>query len=222
MAQEIGRILRPSVAQFQGKRILLLVPLVHGPGDDLPDGKAILDRYWTQATSQVFALELQLGLVRHVYHEGLVAGGLPALGELEEMGYPSVGLVRRKVESGAFLEATEDAERLVETLDLQRCLMLPLASEKVAQRLVEWFTQSLQQRYQHVARAVDATLKPGEVGLMLIGERHQVQFPPDVEVLYVAPPALDEFRRWVTEWVAQQQAEAAAAEAAEEGQTPQA
>ena len=25
---------------------------------------------------------------------------------------------------------------------------------------------------------------------------HQVQFPPDIEVFYVAPPALDEIKRW--------------------------
>ena len=48
-----------------------------------------------------------------------------------------------------------------------------------------------------------------------ITERHQVQFPTDVEVFFVAPPALDEFRRWVTEWVAQQQAAEEAAERAE-------
>ena len=30
-------------------------------------------------------------------------------------------------------------------------------------------------------------------------ENHQVQFPPDVQVFYVAPPALDEIRRWLRE-----------------------
>ena len=100
MAQDLGRILRPPAAQFQGKRVLLLVPLVYGPNDDLPDGKAIMDRFWTQAASQVFALEMKLGPVRHIYHEGLTEGGLAALGQLDEMGYPSVALVRRKVEAG--------------------------------------------------------------------------------------------------------------------------
>jgi hypothetical protein len=30
-------------------------------------------------------------------------------------------------------------------------------------------------------------------------ENHQVQFPPDVQVFYIAPPALDEIRRWLRE-----------------------
>jgi hypothetical protein len=41
----------------------------------------------------------------------------------------------------------------------------------------------------------------------LISERHQVQFPADIEVFYVAPPALDEFRRWLQNWMAQQRRE---------------
>ena len=47
--------------------------------------------------------------------------------------------------------------------------------------------------------------KPDETGLLLIGERHQVQFPADIEVFYVAPPALDEYRRWLQNWAAAQQ-----------------
>ena len=39
----------------------------------------------------------------------------------------------------------------------------------------------------------------------MIGERHQVQFPQDIEVFYVSPPALDEFRRWLQNWIAEQQ-----------------
>ena len=39
----------------------------------------------------------------------------------------------------------------------------------------------------------------------MISDRHQVQFPGDIEVFYVAPPALDEFRRWMQNWLARQQ-----------------
>ncbi len=28
-------------------------------------------------------------------------------------------------------------------------------------------------------------------------EGHQVQFPTDIEVFYVAPPGLDEIKRWI-------------------------
>ena len=38
-----------------------------------------------------------------------------------------------------------------------------------------------------------------------------MQFPSDIEVFYVSPPALDEYRRWFQNWIEQQQAAAAAA-----------
>jgi hypothetical protein len=40
------------------------------------------------------------------------------------------------------------------------------------------------------------TLKAGESGLLFMREGHSVQFPQDIEVFTVAPPALDEIRRW--------------------------
>jgi hypothetical protein len=30
-------------------------------------------------------------------------------------------------------------------------------------------------------------------------EGHQVQFPSDIQVFYVAPPSLDEIKRWLKE-----------------------
>ena len=48
---------------------------------------------------------------------------------------------------------------------------------------------------------IGSTLGENEGGLLLISERHQVQFPEDIEVFYVSPPALDEFRRWLQNWL---------------------
>ncbi|MFA5451739.1 MAG: hypothetical protein WC231_07095, partial [Dehalococcoidales bacterium] len=36
-----------------------------------------------------------------------------------------------------------------------------------------------------------------EIGLLIVTENHRIQFPPDIEVFYVAPPALDEYKRWL-------------------------
>jgi hypothetical protein len=114
--------------------------------------------------------------------------------------------VQAKSQAGATLEATEDEEVLGETLDLQRCLMLPFTSNNVATKLHEWFTDGVRRRYEHVSKQIDDTLGENEVGLLIINERHQVQFPADVEVFFVAPPTLDEFRRWLDGWIAKQQA----------------
>lgn len=206
MSQEMGRIERPSAEQYRGRRKLLLVPVFNAPPTEDSEAVAIAQRYWGQVETQVSALEATLGGLHHIYHENLCEGGDAGLQQLEMMGQPSLGLVRSKCSTGPTLEATESLELLTETINLQRCLMLPLISPKVAAQLGEWFSESNRSRYEYIAQQIDATLGPDQTGLLFIGERHQVQFPHDIEVFYVAPPALDEFRRWLQAWMERQQA----------------
>ncbi len=214
---ELGRIERPSLESFRGKRKLLLVPLLAMPPEDAVDGVAIVGRYWEQVQTQVTSLELGIGWVQHVYHETLPVGGEDGLQMLEasgEMG--SHTLARTKCAAGAVLEEAEDADTLLETMDLQRCLMMPFASQKVAGQLQQWLGDAVRRRNEHFIQRIDETLGQDEVGLLLVNERHQLQFPQDIEVFYVAPPALDEYRRWVEAWMAKQRAAQAEAMASEE------
>ncbi|MCH8987571.1 MAG: hypothetical protein IIA92_02045 [Chloroflexi bacterium] len=211
MAEELGRIQRPPASQYDGRRKLLLVPLVYGPQADSPEGAAVLQNYWEQMQTQVEALESALGGLQHIYHESLTVGGDEGLEQLSAADQRSHGFITGKTESGAVLEATEDMDVLLETLDLQRCLMIPLASTSVASKLQEWHSDSNRQRYEHIANQIDSTLGENETGLLMISERHQVQFPSDIEVFYVSPPALDEYRRWLQNWMDQQQTAAAEA-----------
>ena len=222
MAEELGRIQRPAASQYDGRRKLLLVPLIYGPQADDPAGAAVLQNYWEQMQTQVEALETALGSLQHIYHESLTLGGDEGLEQLGAADQRSHAFITAKTQSGAVLEPTEDMDVLLETLDLQRCMMIPLASAKVGSRLQEWHADSNRQRYDYIANQIDSTLGENETGLLLISERHQVQFPGDIEVFYVSPPALDEYRRWFQNWMEQQQATAVAAnesseDAGEEG-----
>ena len=213
MAEELTRITRPAAGNYQGKRKLLLAPLIHlpVPPDAMPpEGAEIMARYWEQVDVQVRAVQNALGSVSHVYHENTPEGGADGLRYLEVSGQSSYSLVKSLTESGATLESTESMDIMAEALDLQRCLMQPLMSAAVANRLQEWFTEAARRRYEFIAEAIDSTLPEDETGLLLINERHQVQFPSDLEVIYVAPPALDEFRRWLQNWTEQLQREMAA------------
>lgn len=203
MAEELTRITRPAAANYQGKCKLLLVPLIQlpVPPDAIPpDGAEIIARYWEQVDVQVRAVQNALGSVTRVYHENLPQGGADGLGYLEASGQRSHALVKTLTDANAVLETTESMDIMTETLDLQRCLMQPLMSQAVAGRLQEWLTEASRRRNDFIANAIDSTLPEDETGLLLINERHQVQFPADLEVIYVAPPALDEFRRWLQNW----------------------
>ena len=213
MAEELTRITRPAAGNYQGKRKLLLAPLIHlpVPPDAMPpEGAEIMARYWEQVDVQVRAVQNALGSVSHVYHENTPEGGADGLDYLEASGQSSHALVKSLTEDGATLESTESMDIMAEALDLQRCLMQPLMSPAVANRLQEWFTEATRRRYEFIAEAINSTLPADETGLLLINERHQVQFPSHLEVIYVAPPALDEFRRWLQNWTEQLQREMAA------------
>ncbi len=195
MVAELGRITRPASDNYQGKRKLLLVPLLQlpAPAEQLPaDGVAVVGQYWEQVDTQVRAVQNALGSIARIYHESLPDGGSAGISYLEAMAQPSQPLVSGLLANGAALEPLESFELLAETMDLQRCLMAPLMSPTVAGRLQEWFAAASRRRYQAMSDAIDATLHADETGLLLVNERHQIQFPTDVEVIYIAPPALDE------------------------------
>ncbi|MXZ90560.1 MAG: hypothetical protein F4W95_13070 [Chloroflexi bacterium] len=203
MAEELSRITRPAAANYQGKRKLLLVPLIQlpVPPDAIPpEGAEIIARYWEQVDVQVRAVQNALGSITRIYHENLPQGGDDGLAYLEASGQGSHALVKTLSDAGAVLETIESMDILAETLDLQRCLMQPLMSQTVASRLQEWLIEASRRRNDFIADAIDSTLPEDETGLLLISERHQVQFPADLEVIYIAPPALDEFRRWLQSW----------------------
>lgn len=223
MAEELTRITRPAAENYQGKRKLLLAPLIHVPvpPDAMPaEGTEIMQRYWEQVDVQVRAVQNALGSITHVYHENTPDGGSDGLGYLEAGGLASHALVKSLTESGATLQSTESMDIMAETLDLQRCLMQPLMSQAVAGRLQEWFADANKRRYEFISEVIDSTLPEDETGLLLINERHQVQFPGDIEVIYVSPPALDEFRRWLQNWTEQLQRDMAAQTSAPESEPP--
>lgn len=223
MAEELSRITRPAAGNYQGKRKLLLVPMIQipVPADAIPpEGAEIMARYWEQVDVQVRAVQNALGSVSHVYHENTPEGGADGLGYLEASGQASVALVKSLTEADATLEPAESMEIMAETLDLQRCLMQPLMSQSVASRLQEWFADANRRRYDFISETIGSTLAEDETGLLLINERHQMQFPSDVQVIYVAPPALDEFRRWFQNWTEQLQREMAAQAAGPPAEEP--
>ena len=62
--------------------------------------------------------------------------------------------------------------------------------------LIPRSAKSVTKRWHH---KIDETLKDNEIGMVLMRESHQVQFPADVQVFYVSPPALDDIKRWLRE-----------------------
>jgi len=196
MTEPLGKIAKPEAEHFTGKRKLYLVPLIFS-GEGAPsEYMEKFNLYWKQVSQHVANLELKIGKVSHIYHESITMAGENGLKVIEKLNPSCCQIVRDKCQSGAVLEATEDKELSEECIDWERCLLMGFISQKVAKMVSEFYLEALRKRYEHIARRIDETLKANEVGMLFIREGHMVQFPQDIEVFSVAPPALDKIHRW--------------------------
>jgi hypothetical protein len=197
MSQELGKIEKPSVEEYRASRKLFFVPLIFMPRDIQGELFEKVFRYWDQVESQLTNLELKLGIVKKVYHELVPVGGDEGGKIIEELNSTSYGIVKTRLDKGAELEPLEDADLLTESMDWTKCLAVGLQNPKVFERIYEFYTEANRKRNEHIAKMIDETLKEGEAGILLMREGHQVQFSADIEVFYVAPPGLDEIKRWL-------------------------
>ncbi len=190
---------KPQAEQFRANRKLFLVPtFIFGP-DAPEEGQRLLDQYWSELRDHIYRLERSLGQVLHVYHETVFSDGEEGMRLIESLDPRGYSFIQALCQSTAKLEATEDRALVEESSDWQRCIAIGLASEKVSRLAWQGYQEATQKRYEHISARINETLKEGEAGVLFIREDHRVQFPPDVQVFYVAPPALDALKRWISD-----------------------
>jgi hypothetical protein len=199
MAEELGKIEKPEVASFKKGRKLYFVPLIYGGKDQPEDYLVKFHKYWEQVARQIAELASKLGEVNHIYHELIATPGEEGLKEIKELSEKSHEIVRACLEKKAQLEAAEDNDILTEFMDWSRCLIIGLQNPRVVSRVYDSYVEAGKKRNEYIARKIDETLQENENGILLMRENHQVQFPADIQVFYVAPPALDEIKRWIRE-----------------------
>jgi len=199
MSEQLGKIEKPEAEQFKQKRKLYLVPLIFSNDQAPPEYSEKYKLYWAQVSQHLVNLEGKIGKVNHVYHESVSLGDDEGLKVMEKLNPSSYAVAKEKCQNGAVLEATEDHEVAAESADWERFILIGFFSQRVADLATELYVEATHKRYEHIARQIDTTLKPDEVGLLFIREGHLVQFPPDIEVFSVSPPALDDIHRWQRE-----------------------
>jgi uncharacterized protein YwgA len=196
MPEQLGKIERLEAERFkQGKKIYL-VPLLYS-GEEAPDEyKEKYGRYWQEVAEQLTNLASKIGRVNRVYHESIFQCGEDGVKAMERLNPGSYQIAKTQCDNGAIFEAIEERELFEEVMDWQRCLMLGFISDKVATRISEFYVEAARKRNELMAKKIDETLKDNEAGLLFIREEHSVQFPGDIEVFSIFPPALDEIHRW--------------------------
>ncbi len=205
MSEKLGKIEKPLAEGFKTGRKLYFVPLVYLGEKAEAEYQEKCNKYWEQLENQMGELELKLGKVSKIYHEFISVGGEDGVKAVEELNDKSYQIIKKRLEKGAQLEPTEDREVLTEFMDWTRCLAVGLQNQKVFTRIYEFYAEASKKRNEHIAQQIDDTLKADEIGILLMREGHQVQFPSDIQVFYIAPPALDEIKRWLRDREAKEQ-----------------
>ena len=196
-AQELGKIEKPEAEKFQKGRKLIFVPLLFTPYDKESELQDLHSKYWQQVKEQITNLESKLLNVTRIYHEFIAIEGDEGVKEVERMDAGSREIVKNLVNKGSKLMTAESVELLSEYMDWNKCLSSRLSNTKVLQKIYEFYEASLKSREEWISKSIDFTLKENEFGLLFMRENNKLQFPPDIEVFYVAPPSLDEIKRWV-------------------------
>ncbi|HEY49692.1 MAG TPA: hypothetical protein G4O13_06575 [Dehalococcoidia bacterium] len=197
MAEELGKIEKPEAAKYAKGRKLLFVPLIFSPLELEEDLGKRIRKYWDEVEDHLSNLELKLGVVTKIFHELVPVGGDEGVRAIEDLNSESGHIIRNRVDKGAEIQPLEDADALTAFMDWSRCLAIGLQNQQVFTTVYEAYLEAHSGRNKSIAQRLDEVLKGDDIGILLMREGHQVQFPEDIEVFYVAPPALDELKRWI-------------------------
>ncbi len=204
MSEELGKIERLPVENYRQGRKLFFVPLVFA-NPELPLEYTLkCNSYWEQVDAQISNLEEKLGAAKHLYHELVAQGGEAGIKALQQVSENSLLIIHKRIEAGAALEPLEDQDILTELTDWSRCLAVGLQSQAVFTKVYESYEATNTRRNDMITKKLDETIKKEESAIVIMNEGHHVRFPQDIQVFYVAPPALDDIKRWLRDYETQQ------------------
>jgi hypothetical protein len=189
-------------------RKLIIVRIVHTPADMgtmkdglMEEGMAKLGKekwlenqrriakFWVEAGQEIDGLDLDYRKVR-VYQDGLPVGGEMAkkiVDETAEKGSMNYRIVRKMMDRGAVVEATESPELLIEEYRHIKAILAARTPEEKMEAVRSYDRikdELMRKRDAYIANRIDSTLKDGETGVLFIGAAHNVrpELAPDIEV----------------------------------------
>jgi len=136
----------------------------------------VVAELWKHIGESIEALHLEDQRVR-IYQDGLPVCGFEEkiVRELAQAGSCNHQLIVELLDRGATLEGTEDPQLLMEEYQMQKQNMeSQSASDQACEERVRQAEHLLKARDAYIAKRIDATLKPGETGLVFLGASHRL------------------------------------------------
>lgn len=147
-----------------------------------------IEKFWREVEGAIEGLGLDYSRVR-IYQDGMPCGGelaLKIVNETAEKGSLNYQIVKKLIEKGAIIEATESPELLLKEYEHIRAFANARTEEEKAEakrRYEDVKDRLMEERDTFIARAIDVTLREGETGLLFIGAAHNIlpRLPGDIE-----------------------------------------
>ncbi len=148
-----------------------------------------IEKFWDDLEKEIDGLGLDYSKTR-IYQDGLPCGGelgLRIVRETADKGSKNYQIVRKLIERGAAIEATESPELLRKEYEHIKDLITAKTPEEkadAARRYNQIKDELMQERDAYIAKAIDISLKDNETGVLFIGAAHNVisKLPEDIEV----------------------------------------
>ena len=194
---ELGKIQKPEVDQFSGKRKLYCVASVY-PIEDAPDDyRELVNKYWDEVVRHIEKIEAA-GRAGKIFCELMSERSDEDL--LKRVNERAHQLVKSRLDQGDTLVPLESKDIAGPYTDWGNCLRV-VFSHDVFAKVLEFFMEYSEKRFQHIIKQIDENLSAGEAGLLIMKDedRAKLQFPGDIEVFLITPPSYDDVVRWMRE-----------------------
>lgn len=149
-----------------------------------------IKKFWDEVEHEIDALNLDCKHVR-VYQDGLpVAGktGAKIVNSAADKGSRNFQIIRKLIEKGATIEATESPELLKKEYEYIKAFVTAKfrREKKEAERKYDEVKEKLiEERDNFIAKIIDTTLKDNETGILFLGAHHNIKskLPSDTKII---------------------------------------
>lgn len=192
---EIGRIDKPKVEEFSGKRKIYCINHVFALSKN-DEFEKLVDRYWQEADAHLQKLEIA-GKVGKIFIEGITPSEDP-LSAIKNVNENFYNLVKKRIEEGGKLVPLEENEIFSAYMDLRNCLFI-VRTKEVYDKIFDYYREVAERRFENIKKIIEEEIKEGEAALLIMDDRERahIEFPEDLEVFLVVPPAYDDIIKWI-------------------------
>jgi hypothetical protein len=194
---ELGRIEKPEVEGFKGKRKLYCVTSLYATEFSEGDLLSLINRFWDEVSRQIERLEFA-GEVKKIFVENIYAHGEEGLEILKRLNEKAFAIVKNRIDKGAIFLPLEREEIFGPYMDWANCLSV-IRTKEVFEKIYGFYKDLHERRIKYIQNLIETNLLDGEAGLLIMDDedRMKIQLPPDIEVFLVTPPSYDDILKWL-------------------------